>query len=276
MAPATAPDPALTRVTQRLVDAAERGGLLLDFDGVLAPIVDDPASSAMPEELVGILARLVRRLGCVAVISGRPVALLADRVAVDGVRLLGLYGLQEWSEDGPRARDEAAAWQDTVDGVKDRIAAALTGAPGVLLEDKGLSVALHWRNAPDRDRAGRMVSQLAEVLAAQTGLAREPGKLVEELRPPVNWDKGASVRALHDELALHEVVYVVDDRGDLAAFAAAHEVGGAAIAVDHGDETPPQLRDSADAVLVGTEAVAAWLTALAHRLDRASARTGKR
>jgi len=265
---ATEPDPALTRVTQRLVDAPERGGLLLDFDGVLAPIVDDPASSAMPEELVVILGRLVRRLGSVAVISGRPVALLADRVAVDGVRLLGLYGLEEWVEGGPRARREAAAWKDTVDGVKGRIAAALAGAPGVVLEDKGLSVALHWRNAPDRGRAGRMVSQLVEVLAAQTGLTREPGKLVEELRPPVKWDKGASVMALHDELALREVVYVGDDRGDLAAFAAAHEVGGAAIAVDHGAETPPQLRDAADAVLVGIEAVAAWLTTLADRLDR--------
>jgi len=269
MAAASAPDPALTRVTQRLIEAVERAGLLLDFDGVLAPIVDDPASSAMPEELAAVLARLVRRLGCVAVVSGRPVAFLADRVAVDGVRLLGLYGLQEWADGGPRARPEAAAWHDVVDEVQDRMAAALAGAPGVVLEDKGLSVALHWRNAPDRDRAGRMVSQLVEALSAQTGLAREPGKLVEELRPPVDWDKGASVRALHRELALGEVVYVGDDRGDLAAFAAAHELGGAAIAVDHGEETPPQLRAAADAVIPGPEAVADWLARLADRLEQA-------
>jgi trehalose 6-phosphate phosphatase len=268
-APASALDPSVERLTRRLVQTAERAGLLLDFDGVLAPIVDDPASSAMPPELAPVLARLARRLGCVAVISGRPVAFLVDRAAVDGVRLLGLYGLQEWAEGRPRARREATAWQDVVDGVKDRIAAALAGVPGVVLEDKGLSVAVHWRNAPDRDRAGRMVGELAEVLAAQTGLAREPGKLVEELRPPVDWDKGASVRALHDELALRDVVYVGDDLGDLAAFAAAYEVGGAAIAVDHGHETPRQLREAADAVLVGTGGVVAWLTALADRLEHA-------
>ncbi|MDQ3343890.1 MAG: trehalose-phosphatase, partial [Actinomycetota bacterium] len=53
----------MERLTRRLVQTAERAGLLLDFDGVLAPIVDDPASSAMPPELAPVLARLARRLG---------------------------------------------------------------------------------------------------------------------------------------------------------------------------------------------------------------------
>ncbi|MDQ3974139.1 MAG: trehalose-phosphatase, partial [Actinomycetota bacterium] len=100
---------------------------------------------------------------------------------------------------------------------------------------------------------------------ADTGLASEPGKLVAELRPPVDWDKGAAVRALADELGLRTVAYVGDDRGDLAAFEAVRELDGIAVAVDHGPETPAELADAADVVL-GSDAVGDWLRGLRDAL----------
>src|SRR6202021_3397275 len=79
-------------------DAAEalaadpaRSGLVLDFDGVLAPIVEDPTASAMPDRVAASLTRLAGRLGLVAIISGRPVTFLADRVGVPRGPLLGSY-----------------------------------------------------------------------------------------------------------------------------------------------------------------------------------------
>lgn len=254
-------DPAAV-LRERLAAAAEHAGLFLDFDGTLAPIVDDPAAAAMPAELAPVLTEVAARLRLLAVVSGRPAAFLAERVGAHrGLRLLGLYGLQEWVDGAGRARPEAADWQPAIDAAKERVAVALAAADGVVIEDKGLSVAVHWRNAPDREQAGRSVALLTEGLAAETGLACEPGKFVQELRPPVEWDKGASVRALTRELGLREVVYIGDDLGDLAAFAAAQELGGAAIAVET-DETPARLRAAADAVLPGTDAVAGWLTRL--------------
>lgn len=255
-------------LTTRLAAAPRTAGLFLDFDGTLCEIVEDPAASRMTEGLEPVLAALAAALGSVAVVSGRPATFLAERAAVPGVRLLGLYGLEEWRDGARVARPEAARWQGAVDRATARLAEALAGDEGVHVEEKGLGVAVHWRNAPDRSRAGQRVAALMRDLAGSTGLSREPGKLVEELRPPVAWDKGSAVRAVTDERGLEPVVYVGDDLGDLAAFDAVREAGGFAVAVDHGPETPAALRDAADVILPGPAAVAAWLGRLREVVSR--------
>ena len=246
--------------------AANRAGLVLDFDGTLTEIVDDPATSALSKDVAGVLPRIAQRLAVVAIVSGRPARFLADRAGLAGVKLLGLYGTEEWRDGNAVPRPEMLDWQAAVDDASDRFALAIAGHPGVVLEDKGLTVALHWRNAPDRDAAGAFVDQVAAEVAAETGLAQEPGKFVAELRPPVDWDKGSAVAALVDEHALDTVVYVGDDRGDLPALAAAQAAGGVAVVVDHGAETTAEVRAAGDVVLDGPPAVGAWLTELAAAL----------
>lgn len=251
-------------VAALLVAAGGRGGLVLDFDGTLAPIVEDPSSSQLPDDLPSVLERLATGLGVVAIVSGRPVSFLAERAAVTGIRLLGLYGIEEWRDGAAVPRPEAAQWQPALDEARDHLALALAGHPGILFEDKGLAVALHWRNAEDREAAGAFVSDVVAQVAADTGLAVQPGKFVAELRPPVAWDKGTAVQALVEELMLTAVVYVGDDDGDLPALAAARDAGGVAVVVDHGAETPPDVRAAGDVVLSGTAAVASWLAELAE------------
>lgn len=241
-------------------------GLVLDFDGTLAPIVDDPATSALPDGLGATIEAVARRLAVVAIVSGRPASFLAERAPLAGVRLLGLYGTEEWVGGRPVPRDEAMRWQPALDEARDRLALALAGHPGVLLEDKGLAVALHWRNAEDRSAAERFVTEVVADVAGDTGLAQEPGKFVAELRPPLDWDKGTTVDALVTEHGLSTVVYVGDDRGDVPAFAAARAAGGRALVVEHGTETPAEVRDAADAVLDGADGVADWLASLAAAL----------
>lgn len=253
-------------VLERLV-SAERAGLVLDFDGTLTQIVDDPTTSAMLDGVEEVLARIARRLAVVAIVSGRPARFLADRAGIAGVKLLGLYGTEQWRDGDAVPRPEMLPWQSAVDDASDRFALAIAGHPGVVLEDKGLTVALHWRNAPDRDAAGAFVDQVAAEVAAETGLTQEPGKFVAELRPPVDWDKGSTVSALVSEHALDTVVYVGDDRGDLPALAAAQAAGGVAMVVDHGAETADEVRAAGDVVLDGPAAVARWLTELAGALS---------
>lgn len=254
------------RVLDFLAADPDQGGLFLDFDGTLTPIVDDPASVRLPARTTQLLEGLASRLAVLAVVSGRPAAFLHRHIAAAGTRLLGIYGLEEWCDGKAIARPEAGRWQAAVREVRERLSVLVADLDGVSIEDKGLSVAVHWRNATNRQVAGREVERLAMTLAEETGLAREPGKLVEELRPPVSWDKGAAVRALVAEGGVRRVVYVGDDRGDLAAFGAVHELGGVCVAVDHGPETPAELRAAADTVVTGHDGVAELLEELRSRL----------
>lgn len=254
----------------RLAADPGRTALFLDFDGTLAPIVDDPAASRMPDAVGATVEALADRLGVVALVSGRPASFLAERAQVTGPRRLGLYGLEEWRDGRAVARPEAARWQHEVDEATAQLRRALADLEGVTIEDKGLSVAVHWRNAPDRAAAEQAVTVAMQRTAEATGLAREPGKLVDELRPAVAWDKGFAVGAVVDEVGATAVAYVGDDLGDVAAFRVVKELGGWGVAVDHGEETPEEVVRAADLVVAGTAGVAELLATLRERLEPAS------
>jgi trehalose 6-phosphate phosphatase len=239
----------------------QRSGVLTDFDGTVAPIVDDPASARPLPGTADVLARLAGRYRLVAIISGRPVAYLLDELGqIPGLVLAGLYGLE-------LARDGVV---DTLAGTDSwrAVVAAATGAataeapPGVRVEGKGLSVALHYRNAPEM--AG-WVERWAEEAARRCGLVAHTGKMSVELRPPVTTDKGTVVTSL--AAGLDRVCFLGDDRGDLPAFAALAALSQAgvetlAVALDR-DETPSELLAAADLIVDGPEGAQAVLAALA-------------
>lgn len=248
---------------QALAASPEASALILDFDGVLAPIVTDPEASAIPDQVATVLARLASRLGTVAVLSGRPAEFLRGRVRLAGIRLLGSYGIEQIT-DGVRRLDPAAEpWLGPVHEATSKLDEQFGQAPGILVEHKSVSVALHWRQAPDQERAAEQIGRVTAELAAQTGLRLEPGKLVAELRPPIDVDKGSAVRTLLAETKPAAAAYAGDDVGDLPGLRAIREGGGYAIVVDHGRETDPRLLALADETLAGTDAFASWLTDLA-------------
>jgi len=241
-------------------------GLILDFDGVLAPIVADPGTSALPAPVAASLERLAARLGLLAVLSGRPAAFLADRVRLPGAALLGSYGIER-IQDGERQLDPAAEpWLGPVEAAGRELARLLAGQPGIRVERKSVSVAVHWRQAPDPHAAADQGRQVTSRIAAGTGLRLEPGKLVEELRPPVDVDKGSAVAGLLAGSSLAAAAYAGDDLGDIPALRAVREAGGYALVVDHGAETDPRLIELADQVFSGTGEFAGWLASLAGAL----------
>jgi len=242
-------------------------GLVLDFDGVLSPIVDDPTTSAVPDLVVPILSRLAKSLGLLAVMSGRPVDFLADRVRVPGIQLLGSYGIEQVREDGRRQMDpDAEAWLGKVREAAEALDELLRGTPGIRVEKKSVSVAVHWRQAPDHEAAADKVRRLVGQIAAETGLRIEPGKLVEELRPPIDVDKGSAITALLAAERPTTIAYAGDDLGDIPALRAVRDAGGYALVVDHGPETDSRVLELADQTYSGTEDFADWLAELADAI----------
>ncbi len=251
---------------EALAEDPPSSGLVLDFDGVLSPIVEDPATSAMPDHVTEILGRLAGPLGLLAVMSGRPVEFLEDRVRVPGVPLLGSYGIEQ-SWDGVRQVDpDAGKWMSQVRKASRVLGDLLAQSPGVRVEEKSVSVAVHWRQAPDHAVAAAEVRRVTARIATEMGLRLEPGKLVEELRPPIDVDKGSAISALLATRKLTVFAYAGDDLGDIPALRAVREAGGYALVVDHGRETDPRLLDLADEAYAGTEGFAAWLEKLADTI----------
>ena len=237
--------------------------LIMDFDGVLAPIVEDPAASGMPADVASVLARLVPHLLLVAVVSGRPLAFLQERVPVAGIRLLGSYGIERMRDGEPHVAASARDWSPRVRDAGRQLKAHFAGWHGIRVEEKAVSVAVHWRQAPDQDAAADEVRNVTASIADSTGLRLEPGKMVEELRPEIDVDKGSAIASLLRETRPTVAVYGGDDLGDLSAMEAVRAAGGYAIVVDHGDETDDRLIEVADEVIHGTVEFAAWLTTLA-------------
>jgi trehalose 6-phosphate phosphatase len=192
---------------------AEHAALFVDFDGSLAAIVEDPAAARPLPAARDALARLVPRLGRVAVVSGRPAAFLRDALAIDGLEVAGVYGLERVTGNTVVVDPRVEPWLDAVTAAA---AAAEDALPGLLVERKGqVAVTIHWRTAPGR---GADALEWVEREAPRFGLEALPGRLAVELRPPVPVDKGTTVA----ELARGSTVaaFAGDDAGDLPAFAA--------------------------------------------------------
>ena len=233
-----------------------------DFDGTLAPIVDDPAAALPLPGVVDELARLAGIYGRVGVISGRPAAFLHAHLGGRGLYLSGLYGLERATDDGEiQAVPEAERWRPVVEEVVARAAADLS--PGAGVERKGLSVTVHYRTAPVlepelRAWAGRE--------AAATGLVVHPARMSYELRPPVERDKG-SVLAEAAE-GRRQVCFLGDDRGDLSAFDTLDRLAAAGAAVVRvgvvSPEAPEELLARADVVVEGPEGSLSFLRALSE------------
>ena len=244
-----------------------RARLICDFDGVLAPIVADPTASAMPPAIAVALGALARRLALVAVLSGRPLDFLRERVPVPGVQLLGSYGMERYRDGQPFVAPEARGWLEPVREATAQLAEHFARWPGVRVEAKAVSVAVHWRQADDPDAAATEVRRVTSSIAAATGLSVEPGKLVEELRPPIDTDKGSTIAELLSSGKPGPAAYAGDDVGDLPALEVIRAAGGYALVVDQQDETDPRLREVADQVFPGTAAFAQWLGGLAEAVQ---------
>ena len=233
------------RLIPPLAEAPEEAAILLDVDGTLAPIVARPELASVPPETRVELERLVGRYALVACVSGRTGEDAQRVVGVDGPIYVGVHGLE--------LAAEAECWR----GPLHEFAASIAWP----VEDKGLAVVFHYREAEDEEAA---LAELADVAARATALGLDArfGRKVLEVRPPVRADKGTAVRALLDERGLRRALYAGDDTTDLDAFRGLDGLDVAVRVAIASTEGPPELRQAADLVLAGPEALVELLRKL--------------
>jgi trehalose 6-phosphate phosphatase len=205
----------------------------LDVDGTLIDIADTPDAVHVDAALLELVARLRRASGgAVALVSGRALAFLEQRLGKLRVPMAGQHGLERrdaagrvWTNAAPPAVKLA---------IKEALAPVLARHPGLLLEDKGLTLALHYRRAPQlASYAHRLMARLAADAAA--GLEVQRGKRVAEIKPS-GADKGSAIAAYIKEPPFRGrlPVFIGDDRNDEHGFAEVNKLDGISIKVGKG------------------------------------------
>lgn len=250
-------------LTGRLRD--RRVAVFLDYDGTLSAIVDDPDAAAIDPGARAAVERLAR-VATVAVVSGRDADDVRERVGVGGIVMAGSHGLDLRGPDGaPTGEDRGAAFVPALDAAEEQLRSALADVPGVHLERKRATLAVHLRRVPPEHR-GPVGPAVEEALALHPELRRAEGKQVLELRPDIDWDKGTAVLHLLDAIpGAGDAVplYVGDDLTDEDAFRAIRGRGIGVVV--RGEEDRPT---AAEYRLDDVQAVADFLGDLAVSLGK--------
>ena len=248
-----------------------RRGFFLDLDGTLAPIVPHPDQVRLPPETRTILSRLAER-DLVCMVSGRGLDDLRQKVGLDSLYYAAAHGHRIVGPPGSGIHLEVGKeYEDELCEAAQDLQTRLRSLDGVVLEEKGLSLSIHYRLVPERDRPA-VDGAVTEVAASFPDLRLTGGKLVHELRPPGDWDKGRAVLWLLETLRWGKgdscPICVGDDLTDEDMFAAVDGWGVTVVVgdLDRSTRAHYRLRDHAE--------VATLLQSFADRPGRCSSRIG--
>ena len=251
-----------------LVRAARRAVVGLDFDGTLAPIVDDPEKAHIHPDAPEVLVELAEVVAAVAVITGRPARQALDLGGLEEVGntigdhgkelyLFGQYGNERWSSTrrrivSPRPPQGLSRFlRDLPRTLRN------AGAADAWVEDKGLAHAVHTRRMDDPEAAYQRLLPALRDLAERNHLVLEPGRQVIEVRAP-GMDKGRAVETLVAEVGAGAFVFAGDDLGDVEAFEAVATLakdGMPTLLVCSASDEVSALVERADVVVRGPEGV---------------------
>jgi trehalose 6-phosphate phosphatase len=239
--------------------------VFLDYDGTLTPIVDRPEDAVISQGMRNAVRRLAQRCS-VCVVSGRDRRVVQELMGLNDLTVAGSHGFDVWSPEGTIERGEGTEFEVLLAEVKARLHEELDPIEGALVEPKRSSVAAHYRLVSDEERP--KVKEVVDTILAEhpDELKVTPGKMVYEIQPKLDWDKGKAVLRLLETLGLdrNDVVplYVGDDITDEDAFVALARRG---IGIFVGRADDPEVAErttSADYVLHSTEEVRQFLDTL--------------
>jgi trehalose 6-phosphate phosphatase len=256
----------------------------LDFDGTLAPIVDDPEDARIHPDAGEVLVALAAQVRAVAVITGRPARQALDLGGLEEVGnaigeagrelfVLGQYGNERWSSTqrrviSPKPPRGIATFMGELPRLMRR-----AGAADAWVEEKGLAVAVHTRRLEDPQGAFERLLPVLSEAAKSHDLGVEPGRWVVEVRAH-GMHKGAAVRRLIEELEARAFVFCGDDLGDIEAFKAIEELRGEgfpSLLVCSASDEQTALAEMADVVVPGPDGVLDLLRELTEDIRSARA-----
>ncbi len=247
--------------------------LCLDYDGTLVPLADHPSQARLPASTRNVLKQLAGQAGVVvALISGRTLRDLRRLVAVTGVSYAGNHGLEAEGNRVQYRNPAAEANRPRLKQIARALTAALRPVEGAWVEDKGLTLSIHWRAVPRsaQRRFHRLVGQVLAPDLAHGALRVTQDQRAVEIRPPVDWDKGRAIGWFLEHAsdrqhpARARLIYLGDDRTDEDAFRAVNRLGGISVFVGR-----PVRRTAAAYWLKDPDAVRAWLAGLSDARRRA-------
>ncbi len=238
--------------------------LALDYDGTLAPIASRPEDAQLAPATREVLARLAARPDTdVAVVSGRALEDVRERVGLADLYYAGNHGLEIEGPGLQHISAEAVSARPYLERCIAVLDRAVFDVPGVILEDKGITLSVHYRLVTSEAEAERIRTAVLEACAGIEQLRATEGKRVVEVRPNVEWDKGRATQFLLDALELSElrqvpVIFIGDDRTDEDAFSALRGRGDGVLVADGAvpDTAATSFLRSVDEVVELLEALA--------------------
>jgi trehalose 6-phosphate phosphatase len=244
----------------------ERPGLITDIDGTLSPIAPTPDAAEVAPACREALRTLADRI-FVAAVSGRAAEDARRMVGVEGIVYVGNHGLERLTPNGLLLLPEVERYARDLANLLGQAARTLD-LPGIIVEDKGSTGSIHYRQAANPEAARDVILDTIGDLADEAGLLVTQGRKVVEIRPPVDRDKGTAARCLIEAYQLTGALYPGDDTTDVDAFEALHawraETGQPALALGVlGPETAATVVGTADLHLAGVDDVAEFLSWLA-------------
>jgi len=240
--------------------------LLSDYDGTLTPIVGRPDEAVLSPEVREILGALAVKPGFSAgIISGRSLAEIKDMVGIEGIYYAGNHGLEIEGPGIKLVSPAAEAAQAEIKELVGQLSAKLGDIEGVIIEDKGLSLSVHYRlvEPGGEERVAEIFTQVTSPWLHEGKVRVTSGKKVWEVRPPIDWHKGKAVETIGQEIkALLNLeqpltIYLGDDTTDEDAFRVVHRPEGWSIFV--GEENSSS---NADYFLNSTSEVTDFLSRL--------------
>ncbi|MCH9732179.1 MAG: trehalose-phosphatase, partial [Actinomycetia bacterium] len=218
------------------ITSSRESMLFLDYDGTLSPIVSDPAAAMLVEGAAEAL-ELAAKTWPVAILSGRDLEDVRSRVDIPGLWYAGSHGFELTGPDGTQHQNETAAqFIPILERAAAELSQSLAGITGVRVEHKRYAVAVHYREV-SAERVGEVVAA-AHSLGAREGLRVTGGRMIVELRPDIDWDKGTTLAWIRDRIdptGSMLPIYIGDDLTDEDAFEAVR-LDGIGIVVAHDED----------------------------------------
>ena len=248
-------------------------GLILDMDGTLSPIVNHPDDAQVTPKNLDLLKELQQQLELVGIITGRAVADVRQKVGIEDLVYVGNHGMEHLKDSEIVVSPEIAAYRPNLESVIQQAQPHLM--EGMWIEDKQTTLSIHYRNSPNPDKVSQEFSATITPIVEANELELNAGRMIFEIRPAIEINKGVAFRHLIETHQLDAALYIGDDTTDVDAFIVARELREAnqcyslAVGVES-DDMPFAVEDNADMMVSGVSGVEDFLSWLSRAAKASS------